>query len=206
MSTEIVAAPNDTSLPWVLTTKLPVVVMLSVVKVPCVSSVTVPALCKGASVNAEAVTTVTSAHEPPLASLKVSMPVRRLLALFKFATWLVPVSAVNVVVPFPAGGGTDIVGRVLGQKLSEALGQPLDAFDRDEGAGGRVRIAEEGQLGAGGLEGPDGLVGSVGRVLEVAGLERVHGTNTTDMQDPYGTTIPASMSGRSCAPPGAILQ
>jgi tripartite-type tricarboxylate transporter receptor subunit TctC len=43
-------------------------------------------------------------------------------------------------VPFPAGGGTDIVGRVLGQKLHESLGQPV-VIDNRSGAGGTLGTA-----------------------------------------------------------------
>ena len=40
----------------------------------------------------------------------------------------------------PAGGGTDIVGRVLGQKLHESLGQPV-VIDNRGGAGGTLGTA-----------------------------------------------------------------
>jgi tripartite-type tricarboxylate transporter receptor subunit TctC len=48
-----------------------------------------------------------------------------------------PVRPIRLVVPYPAGGGTDIVGRVLGQKVHESLGQPV-VIDNRGGAGGSI--------------------------------------------------------------------
>ena len=36
-----------------------------------------------------------------------------------------PTRPVRLVVPFPAGGGTDIVARIYAQKMTELLGQPI---------------------------------------------------------------------------------
>ena len=36
-----------------------------------------------------------------------------------------PSKPVHLITPFPAGGGADIVGRIIGQKLAEQLGQPV---------------------------------------------------------------------------------
>ena len=46
-----------------------------------------------------------------------------------------PSRPIRLIVPYPPGGGTDIVGRVLGEKLSASLGQPIIVDDRG-GAGG----------------------------------------------------------------------
>ena len=46
-----------------------------------------------------------------------------------------PSRPITLVIPFEAGGGTDIVGRVIGNKLSEALGQPVVIENRAGGNG-----------------------------------------------------------------------
>ena len=48
-----------------------------------------------------------------------------------------PAKPVRMVVPFPAGGPTDIVGRTIGQKLNDTLGQPV-IIDNRAGAGGVI--------------------------------------------------------------------
>ena len=48
-----------------------------------------------------------------------------------------PARPLRFILPFPPGGGTDILGRILGQKLSEQIGQPVVAENRG-GAGGNV--------------------------------------------------------------------
>jgi tripartite-type tricarboxylate transporter receptor subunit TctC len=48
-----------------------------------------------------------------------------------------PTRALRLILPFPPGGGTDILGRQIAEKLGERLGQPVVAENRG-GAGGNV--------------------------------------------------------------------
>jgi tripartite-type tricarboxylate transporter receptor subunit TctC len=51
-----------------------------------------------------------------------------------------PNRPIRLIVPYPAGGGTDIVGRVIGQKIHDSLGQPV-VIDNRGGAGGTLGTA-----------------------------------------------------------------
>lgn len=51
-----------------------------------------------------------------------------------------PRSPIKIVVPFPPGGGTDLLARLLGQKLNESWGQPV-VTDNRAGANGTIGAA-----------------------------------------------------------------
>jgi tripartite-type tricarboxylate transporter receptor subunit TctC len=48
-----------------------------------------------------------------------------------------PTRPIRLVVPFPPGGSLDVVARAIGQKLTEAWGQPV-VIDNRPGAGGNI--------------------------------------------------------------------
>jgi len=51
-----------------------------------------------------------------------------------------PARPIRLIVPYPPGGGTDIVARVIGQRLQQSLGQPI-VIDNRGGAGGTLGTA-----------------------------------------------------------------
>src|SRR5215470_12407797 len=48
-----------------------------------------------------------------------------------------PSRPITLIVPYPAGGGVDVMGRLVGAKLSNALGQQVVIENRG-GAGGMI--------------------------------------------------------------------
>ena len=48
-----------------------------------------------------------------------------------------PSKPIKMIVPFPAGGTTDIVARIIAQKMTESMGQPV-TVDNKGGAGGNI--------------------------------------------------------------------
>jgi tripartite-type tricarboxylate transporter receptor subunit TctC len=52
-----------------------------------------------------------------------------------------PAKPIRLIVPFPAGGGVDFIGRIVGQKLTERLGQQV-AIDNHPGANAIVGLEQ----------------------------------------------------------------
>jgi tripartite-type tricarboxylate transporter receptor subunit TctC len=71
------------------------------------------------------------------ASLPLLFSVFCALPSFAQAQQSYPVKPIRLVIPFPAGGATDILGRALSQKLGEKLGQSI-VIDNKPGAGGTI--------------------------------------------------------------------
>jgi len=70
------------------------------------------------------------------------MSVLRAACIASLILWTVPAGAqgypekpVRMIVPFPAGGGSDTAGRAIAQRLSERLGQPVVVENRVGAAG-----------------------------------------------------------------------
>jgi len=60
-----------------------------------------------------------------------------------------PVKQIRLVIPYPPGGGTDIIGRTIAQKLSDTLGQQV-MVDNRGGAGGTIGTDVVAKAGADG--------------------------------------------------------
>ena len=50
-----------------------------------------------------------------------------------------PAKPVRLIIPYPPGGTTDILGRIIGQKLSILIGQPV-VIENRIGASGNIAL------------------------------------------------------------------
>jgi tripartite-type tricarboxylate transporter receptor subunit TctC len=85
-----------------------------------------------------------------------------------------PAKPVRIVVPFPAGGPTDIVSRVIAPELSKALGQQVIVENRG-GAGGMIATEQIAKAA------PDGhtlLMGTIGGIAVAMSLNPNRGYDT----------------------------
>jgi tripartite-type tricarboxylate transporter receptor subunit TctC len=78
-----------------------------------------------------------------------------------------PAKPIRVIVGFGAGGGNDLLARIVGQKLSENIGQPV-VIENKPGAGGRLAVEyAQGQP-------PDGytlVVGATGQMAVASAVD-----------------------------------
>lgn len=96
-----------------------------------------------------------------------------------------PVKPVRLVVPFPAGGPTDIVGRTMAQKMSELLGQQV-IVDNRGGAGGLIGTEHVAKSA------PDGytlLMGTIGGIAVAMSLQPNRGYDTLRDFAPVTQTV-----------------
>src|SRR5471032_2595493 len=72
-------------------------------------------------------------HAAVLAAIALALPAISVAA----ESQPYPNRSVRMVMPFPPGGGTDIIGRIVAQGLAKAFGQPF-VVDNRAGAGGTI--------------------------------------------------------------------
>ena len=85
-----------------------------------------------------------------------------------------PAKPIRMVVPFPAGGPTDVVARTIAPKLSEALGQAV-VIDNRAGAGG---ISGTEQVSKAPADGYTLLMGTIGGLAVAMSLQPNRGYDT----------------------------
>jgi tripartite-type tricarboxylate transporter receptor subunit TctC len=73
-----------------------------------------------------------------LAIAAMTLPLLPRIGAAQGAAWA-PNRPLRMVVPFPPGGATDVVARVLAERMQEKLGQPVTVENRT-GAGGNVGV------------------------------------------------------------------
>ncbi len=57
-----------------------------------------------------------------------------------------PARPITLIVPYPPGGGVDVMGRLVGQKLSAAFGQQV-VIENRAGAGGMIGTRDAAKVG-----------------------------------------------------------
>src|SRR5260221_7170159 len=86
-----------------------------------------------------------------------------------------PLRPIRFIVPFPPGGGVDIVARAVGEKLGPRLGQPV-VIDNKPGAGPTIGTA------AAAPSAPDGYTLLVSGIGSQAIVHHMHPKRSFDMQ------------------------
>jgi len=88
-----------------------------------------------------------------------------------------PDRSIRLVVPFPAGGPTDIIARVVGQAMTDALGQPV-VIDNRGGAGG---VTGTDQVARAAPDGYTLALSSAGALSISPSLQRMPYNSTKDL-------------------------
>jgi tripartite-type tricarboxylate transporter receptor subunit TctC len=83
-------------------------------------------------------TNVMRRTRPPVPAILIVLALVAAMAL-PLGAQTYPSKPVRFILPFPPGGPTDILGRIIGQKLAERLGQPFVPENRP-GSGGNIGI------------------------------------------------------------------
>src|SRR5262245_37672848 len=89
-----------------------------------------------------------------------------------------PNKTIKLIVPFPPGGPNDIIARVVGQRMSEILKQPI-VIDNRSGQGGVVRTAVVAKAAP---DGPPTATASAGPLAISPSMEKVGYDTLRDLQ------------------------
>ena len=123
---------------------------------------------------------------------------RAVAVLLTFASFALPAfsqpypsRAISLVVPFAAGGPTDTIARILGERMSKTLGQPV-AIENVTGAGGSIAVNKVARAA------PDGYtigIGHIGTHVIVEAIQSV----------PYDVLKDLAPVGLICANPQLLI-
>lgn len=103
-----------------------------------------------------------------------------------------PAKPIRLIVPFPAGGPTDLVARIMAEPLGKALGQPV-FVDNKGGAGGSIGTAELARAQ------PDGFTYGIASIS-------THGVNPVVYKNlPYDPIKDFAPVGELCKAPIALV-
>src|SRR5262249_33048364 len=87
-----------------------------------------------------------------------------------------PTRPITVVVPFPAGGPTDAVARIMAERMRGSLGQPL-IIENVSGAGGSLGVRRVARAA------PDGYTLSIGQLNSHVFSGAIYGTQYDVVMD-----------------------
>jgi len=133
-----------------------------------------------------------------------------LLAPPSFAQGAFPSKPIRLIVPSPPGDGSDLMARAIGDKLTQALGQPI-VVDNRQGAGGRVgteaaaKAAPDGYTLIMGNAGSHGINAALYKDLPYD-IERDFAPITQVMRAPNVLVINPSLPAKSVAEFIALLK